>query len=88
MFRLTPVYAIIFFSQIALTKYATLGPFYDPNVMHADNCYKYWWTNMLYVNNLVTQGFGVTVIDAICIPISHICDLSFKNGSISRIITF
>ncbi len=53
VFRLTPVYAVIIFSTVALTKYVTLGPYWTDDVGQTVVCHKNWWTNLLYINNLV-----------------------------------
>jgi len=36
-----------------LTKYLGSGPFFPPNGFELDECRQSWWTNLLYVNNLV-----------------------------------
>ena len=54
--RLTPTYAFVLFFIWLLTMHFTDGP----NVSKAawedgylyQNCKKYWWTNLLYINNL------------------------------------
>ena len=49
--RLTPTYAFVLFFTMFLTRYLAVGPFmslYDP---FREPCSKYWWTNLLYINN-------------------------------------
>jgi hypothetical protein len=36
-----------------LHMYMGNGPLWPENMDSAINCKKYWWTNLLYVNNLV-----------------------------------
>ncbi|XP_033118022.1 nose resistant to fluoxetine protein 6-like [Anneissia japonica] len=59
--RLTPVYMLVIFIYATLTPYFSTGPFYsivfDPNPAPGINsqttlCQDYWWTNLLYINNL------------------------------------
>ncbi|XP_072023530.1 nose resistant to fluoxetine protein 6-like [Amphiura filiformis] len=52
--RLTPVYMIIIMLWATMRPYFTNGPLYwTMNIDYPiDNCRKYWWTNLLYINNL------------------------------------
>ncbi|XP_071955725.1 nose resistant to fluoxetine protein 6-like [Antedon mediterranea] len=59
--RLTPVYAMVIFVYTTLTPHFANGPlyqsFFDPNPppgveSSVTYCQKYWWTNLLYINNL------------------------------------
>ncbi|XP_033118096.1 nose resistant to fluoxetine protein 6-like [Anneissia japonica] len=59
--RLTPVYMLVIFIFTTLTPYFATGPFYsylfDPNPApgvetQITYCQDYWWTNLLYINNL------------------------------------
>lgn len=51
--RLTPVYMIILGIDATLYKYAANGPLWNGRGLDADNCKANWWTNLLYINNLV-----------------------------------
>ena len=52
----TPVYAIILFTGWLLTVYFADGPIWQRTVGDDsrlyENCNKYWWTNLFYINNL------------------------------------
>lgn len=50
--RLTPTYAILVGIGATLVRYASNGPGWDFVDWAEQNCRKYWWTNILYVNNL------------------------------------
>ena len=57
--RLTPVYAFVLFSYWLLTVHLADGPIWR-NTTGEDShfyqsCEKYWWTNLLYINNIYPQ---------------------------------
>jgi len=50
--RLTPVYAFTILVYTNLVPYMVQGPFqYQFRTLKTDLCVRYWWTNMLYINN-------------------------------------
>jgi len=51
--RITPPYMIIVMISACLTKYFGNGPFFAPDGFEINQCRESWWTNLLYVNNLV-----------------------------------
>lgn len=51
--RLTPIYMIVIMSFACLYRYLGSGPFWPSTIWGAEHCKKVWWTNLLYVNNLV-----------------------------------
>ena len=60
--RLTPTYMFVLFFYWFFTMYLAQGtPSYQvshgPNSTAWENCQKYWWTNLLYINNLYPQQF-------------------------------
>nr|KAG5706680.1 hypothetical protein BaRGS_005750 [Batillaria attramentaria] len=57
--RLTPVYMMIIYFNTALTPYLATGPNApdeDQKAAMRKPCEENWWTNMLYINNLVHGG--------------------------------
>ena len=54
--RLTPTYAFVLFFVWLLTMHLADGPIYHHIAWEGSglyhNCRKYWWTNLLYINNL------------------------------------
>nr|XP_002741292.1 PREDICTED: nose resistant to fluoxetine protein 6-like [Saccoglossus kowalevskii] len=62
--RLTPVYMFIIFFSTYLLPYIGDGPYQAMNSVIEDPCKTNWWTNLLYINNLVPwpgmeQCYGV-----------------------------
>lgn len=53
LLRLTPMYMIILMIYTCLTTYIGDGPMWPKQIESAENCRESWWTNLLYVNNLV-----------------------------------
>ena len=50
--RLTPTYAFVLFFAWFLTIHLGYGPVLTLNDPFAEGCRKYWWTNLIYINNL------------------------------------
>ena len=52
--RLTPSYAVVLLFFWKVLPLVSSGPFWDETtIFSSDACDKHWWTNLLYVNNLV-----------------------------------
>ncbi|XP_060069287.1 nose resistant to fluoxetine protein 6-like [Ylistrum balloti] len=51
--RLTPPYMLVLFVEVTLTRYFNDGPFWPEGGFERDFCEDTWWTNLLYINNLV-----------------------------------
>ena len=51
--RLTPTYAFILAIMSSVIVYCGDGPYWDNVRTMSDKCRANWWTNMLYINNLV-----------------------------------
>lgn len=51
--RLTPTYAILVGIGATLVNYAGNGPFWFAVQRGEEYCRSNWWTNLLYINNLV-----------------------------------
>ena len=52
--RLTPTFMLVLLVSVNLTAYFGRGPLFPS--MHgfeSEDCSKYWWTSLLYINNLV-----------------------------------
>lgn len=52
--RLTPSYAFVLFASYLWVPYMGHGPYWELSAGPSTNpgCSKYWWTNLLYINNL------------------------------------
>ncbi|WAR14883.1 NRF6-like protein, partial [Mya arenaria] len=51
--RLTPIYMLVLMAFGCLYQYLGSGPFWPSKIWAAEHCKTNWWTNLLYVNNLV-----------------------------------
>jgi hypothetical protein len=52
--RLTPPYAAFILFNATLYRYVAGGPLLAAVTDRmAENCHRYWWTNILYINNYV-----------------------------------
>ena len=56
--RITPTYAFVLFFAAYLGMHLTSGPFMSLNDPLGPPCSKYWWTNLLYINNLYPWKLG------------------------------
>ncbi|XP_077994353.1 nose resistant to fluoxetine protein 6-like [Glandiceps talaboti] len=52
IWRLTPTYYLALFGYMYLVEYFIDGPFKYYHYQDVEICYKNWWTNVLYINNL------------------------------------
>lgn len=60
MFRLTPAYLVVIGFQTTLLYRLGNGPFWRPRVeLEKERCQNLWWTNILYINNYVNDGYLV-----------------------------
>ena len=60
--RLTPTYAFVLFFYWFLTMHLSDGPEYlarsgEDSALY-QNCESYWWTNMLYISNIIPPNLG------------------------------
>ena len=61
--RLTPLYLYVILVSMYLFPLFSSGPIFDMNAMGiAKQCKKYWWTNILYINNFYPKSFGAQCI--------------------------
>ncbi|KAL4220888.1 hypothetical protein ACF0H5_019154 [Mactra antiquata] len=51
--RLTPIYMMVLMMFGCLYHYLGDGPFWPQVIWAAEHCKTNWWTNLLYINNLV-----------------------------------
>ena len=58
--RLTPLYMLVLAIYTTLFKYFGSGPFWSKESDEA--CITNWWTNLLYINNVVRQNTPVIVV--------------------------
>ncbi|CAH1640058.1 unnamed protein product [Spodoptera littoralis] len=55
--RLTPPYAVVLGLTITWMRYLTDGPLWQEVIGNEVNdCKKYWWTNLLYINNYFDES--------------------------------
>ena len=59
--RLTPLYGMVILLYTSFYHYAGSGPLFTESFPDAENCRTYWWTNILYINNLVHTDKAVSV---------------------------
>ncbi|OWF42585.1 nose resistant to fluoxetine protein 6-like [Mizuhopecten yessoensis] len=53
LWRLTPIYMITILMFATVSEYMKSGPLMPTSFPYIENCKESWWTNLLYVNNLV-----------------------------------
>ena len=58
--RLTPTYMFVLLFFHKMTGFLGEGPFWY-EVQTETQCTKYWWTNLLYINNFYPTSFGASV---------------------------
>lgn len=59
--RLTPTYAILLAITATIVVYVGNGPYWIYMDSQAEMCRKNWWTNLLYINNIVKSVEMVSV---------------------------
>ena len=52
------MFVLLFFDK--LTVFLGEGPYW-PNYQSDEACNKYWWTNLLYINNFYPTKFAASV---------------------------
>ena len=57
--RLTPPYAIVLMTEAVLTKYFGRGPLFPKDGFEYQQCKDSWWSNLLYLNNIVRDKYVV-----------------------------
>lgn len=63
--RITPPYMIALMISACLTRYLGDGPLYPEGGFEMNYCTDTWWTNLLYVNNLVNTDKGLVIIQTL-----------------------
>ena len=58
--RLTPTYMFVLLFWDKLTVFLGEGPYWL-NYQSDEACDKYWWSNLLYINNFYPTQFGASV---------------------------
>ncbi|CAH0406839.1 unnamed protein product [Chilo suppressalis] len=53
LLRMFPVLATAILLQVSFFNRITDGPFWEPIARNTNNCRQYWWSTLLYVQNLV-----------------------------------
>ena len=47
---------LVLMVSVCLSKYSGSGPFFPKDGFEIDYCRASWWTNLLYINNLVNPS--------------------------------
>ncbi|XP_046843470.1 nose resistant to fluoxetine protein 6-like isoform X2 [Xenia sp. Carnegie-2017] len=50
-FRLTPAMMFVILFNLKLKPFVSKGPLWEQHLKEDEGCRKYWWTNLLYLNN-------------------------------------
>ncbi len=53
--RLLPLLTAVILVVIVVNVHVASGPFWHYKVEQAERCKKYWWTNLLFINNFFDQ---------------------------------
>ena len=69
--RLTPPYMLVLMVSACLSKYFGSGPFFPKDGFEIDYCRTSWWTNLLYINNLVNTDKQVSLLFLINLCVRH-----------------
>ena len=51
--RVTPVYMMVIVLVIFVVPHVGSGPLWPELARYNQHCHTHWWTNLLYINNLV-----------------------------------
>ncbi|ESP02881.1 hypothetical protein LOTGIDRAFT_156833 [Lottia gigantea] len=70
IWRLTPLYALVLLFYTCLSQYLASGPFDDEHPLYRENCRKYWWRNLLYINTLFdTKEMVISLFTTFLVPV-------------------
>jgi peptidoglycan/LPS O-acetylase OafA/YrhL len=58
LFRLWPAYAIVLWLYYSVMPVTGLGALWEYIKLTVEGCTDYWWTNLLFINNFIPDGFG------------------------------
>ena len=78
LLRLSPAYYVVIFVYFKVLPHVGSGPLWT--FIDNNNCEKYWWTNILYVNNFYPTSF-----DSVCYPVTWYLAINFQLFIISPI---
>ena len=56
--RLFPLYAFVIFVLVNFLPFMSTGSLFSEMILQVEHCHKYWWTNLLYINNFATAVSG------------------------------
>ena len=62
-FRLTPPYMLFLMLYVPVNKYLNDGPFWPNEGTEYKECEDTWWTNLLYINNIVKSNRQVYSVE-------------------------
>ena len=83
IFRLTPSYAYLLFLSTYIGPILGSGPNWylnGPDSPQSENCISYWWTNLLYINNLYPKQENMVRMYIKLIFFLRICSTASSNS--------
>ncbi|KAJ8316917.1 hypothetical protein KUTeg_004821 [Tegillarca granosa] len=68
--RLTPPNMLVMMVYVPLFPYFGTGPMWPQNGVEPDFCKDSWWTNLLYINNFLSEVVGLAVCGVMLVAVT------------------